>query len=168
MSTGTVIAIFVGMSIHEKPYTILVVDDNPLEAQLIQNAIRELNCNVVIKGVPNGRDCLAYLRRQGEWRKAVRPDFILVDMAMPGMSGSEVLAEIESDSQLCDIPLLLWGSAVPLKQSRDDSETSLEFRARRRCRMKPRNLDEYLSTLESISKFLRNVIGLSAAKASAA
>src|SRR6185503_3055268 len=86
---------------------ILLVEDNPGDARLTIEALKEgkvlNNLNVVNDGV----EALAYLRRQGTYAQAAKPDLILLDLNLPRVDGRQVLAEIKTDPSLMTIPVVV-------------------------------------------------------------
>ena len=130
-----------------KPFqNILVAEDNDAERHLIHMSITELNGAAAIADVANGADCLAYVRRQGEYAEAVRPDLIVLDNMMPGMTGAQVLEALNRDADLSRISVLYWSSG-----SNRDVRSALRSRG---CAQKPMTLDDYRSAFESVCEVL--------------
>lgn len=88
------------MRIWKRPVEILHVEDSKLDAQLAQLALNDFSVENRVHHVLNGDKAMAFLRQQGEFAKAPRPDLILLDLNLPIKHGSEVLAEIRGDPQL--------------------------------------------------------------------
>ena len=97
-----------------KFFNILIVEDNPGDVRLMQEALREGSVPCRLHVAPDGVAATAFLRRQGIYAEAPRPDFILLDLNVPRKHGSEVLADIKSDPALRQIPVIvLTTSAAP-------------------------------------------------------
>jgi CheY-like chemotaxis protein len=92
--------------------------------------------------VATGSDCLAYLRREGQYANAARPELIVLDNQMPGMTGTQVLQELGRDSELRQIPVLHWSSAA-----HGDIGSALRSRG---CARKPWDFEEYRSALKAV------------------
>src|SRR5512138_2313341 len=86
---------------------ILVVDDDDADALMIEEALAAVETRARVERVTDGREALDYLRREGRYSGATRPDLILLDLNMPRMDGRETLAAIKSDEQLKAIPVVI-------------------------------------------------------------
>ncbi|MDP0492542.1 MAG: response regulator [Verrucomicrobiota bacterium JB023] len=86
---------------------ILLVDDNEDDVFITRKGFENARFRVNLNHVENGKDCLAYLRKEGEFSKAKTPDLILLDLNMPVMDGREVLAEISQDENLKHLPVVI-------------------------------------------------------------
>lgn len=96
------------------PFEILLVDDSRADIQLTQFALLESGTDHNLHVVQGGEQALAFLRRAEPYAGAPRPDLILLDLNMPGMSGHTVLREIKSDKALKSIPVVvLTTSSAP-------------------------------------------------------
>lgn len=96
-----------GIQVKTGQQTILVVDDNQAEIEMLKEAISEVCPGLILRTVMCGEDCLVVLRRTGMEGVTDWPDLILLDLNMPGMSGRAVLAEIKSDPDLCHVPVII-------------------------------------------------------------
>ena len=95
------------MGTSERPIKILLVEDNPADARLTQEALKESEHAHNLSLAENGEVAMAMLRREGEHANALRPDLILLDLNMPRMDGREVLTELKRDSSLNKIPVVV-------------------------------------------------------------
>jgi two-component system, chemotaxis family, response regulator Rcp1 len=86
---------------------LLLVEDNPGDVRLAQEALREARIQNVMDVVGDGEQALAYLRGEGRYADISIPDMILLDMNLPRMDGFELLEEVKKDSHLADIPLVI-------------------------------------------------------------
>ena len=139
---------------------ILVVDDDDADALMIEEALAgaaEMQSRV--ERVADGREALDYLRREGRYADASRPDLILLDLNMPRMDGRETLAAIKTDEQLKAIPvvILTTSGAAP------DIAASYEQRANAYV-TKPFGLDDFEATVRQIDRFYREIASLPDAK----
>lgn len=90
------------------PFDILLVEDEPADANLVRMALKESRVLCNLHHVLDGVEALAFLRRQGEaYRTAPQPDIVLLDLNMPRMNGREFLAEIKNDATLHAIPVVV-------------------------------------------------------------
>lgn len=90
------------------PFDILLVEDEPADAQLVRTAIRESRVLCNLHHVPDGASALAFLRHEGDrYGRAPLPDLILLDLNMPGMNGREFLATVKADMHFSSIPVVV-------------------------------------------------------------
>src|SRR5437899_12462976 len=105
---------------EKKQIEILLVEDNPGDARLAWEAIREARVCNNLRWVSDGVDALAYLRREGRFSEVQRPDLILLDLNLPRKDGREVLAEIKNDESLKRIPVVGLTSSQAEEDIRKD------------------------------------------------
>ena len=90
-----------------RPVDILLVEDNPGDVRLTQEAFRESRMPVKLSVVMDGEDALSYLYRRPPYENATRPDIILLDLNIPKKDGREVLCEIKNDLLLKYVPVVV-------------------------------------------------------------
>ncbi len=90
-----------------KSFEILLVEDNPGDADLMKNALENSRRPIHVTIVSDGESALSYLRRDDSQSDHVSPDFVLLDLGLPKKSGWEVLSSIKEDSILKKIPVLI-------------------------------------------------------------
>lgn len=131
---------------------ILVVDDDDADALMITEALEAGRPPAVVQRVVDGLEALDYLRREGRFADARRPDLVLLDLNMPRMDGRETLAAIKSDDVLKAIPVIVLttSGAVP------DIVASYQHRANAYV-TKPFGLDAFEATVRHIDRFYREV-----------
>ncbi len=95
-----------------KPFHILLVEDNPGDVRLTEEAFKESDIFNNLHVVEDGEEALAFLRREGNYPHAVRPDLILLDLNLPKKSGLEALQEIKADQNLRTIPVVILTSSA--------------------------------------------------------
>jgi two-component system, chemotaxis family, response regulator Rcp1 len=101
---------------HGRSPQVLLVEDSPTDAMMIGEILAEAGVGEGLHVVEDGMQALEFLRRQGPYRDAPRPDLILLDLQLPRKNGQEVLAEIKGDVDLRAIPV------VVLSSSRDERD----------------------------------------------
>lgn len=127
---------------------ILLVEDNPGDVRLLQEAFTATCQQAALTAVASGEEALAFLRRQGRYAGAPRPDLVLLDLNLPGLSGHEVLATIKSDPDLAAIPVVILSSSG----AEEDIRRCYDAQANGYI-LKPQGFDRYVETADGISKF---------------
>ena len=138
-----------------KPIEILLVEDNPGDARLTQEALTEGRVLNRLTVVPDGVEALEFLRRKGKYASAARPDLILLDLNLPKKDGREVVAEIKADPDLRRIPVVI------LTSSQAEQDIIKTYNLGANCYVtKPVDLDQFLGVIRSIEQFWLNVVKL--------
>lgn len=138
-----------------KPVEILLVEDNPADVRLTIEALKDAKVYNTLNVVNNGADALSYLRRQGQYAEASRPDLILLDLNLPKMGGLEVLDDIKNDPDLRQIPVVV----VTTSQAEQDIIKSYNSHAN--CYIcKPVDLDQFITVIQSIQNFWLTIVKL--------
>ncbi|MFC7534019.1 response regulator [Actinoplanes sp. GCM10030250] len=134
---------------------VLVVDDDDADALMIEEALEGSAVPPVVHRVADGSQALEYLRREGDYAGAKRPDLILLDLNMPRMGGREVLLELKGDAELTAIPVvvLTTSNAVPDIVSSYAGHASAFV-------TKPLDLVDFESAVQKINKFYGDIATL--------
>jgi len=134
---------------------ILLVEDNPGDVRLTREALREGKVRNNLNVVDDGVKALAFLRREGEYAAAPRPDLVLLDLNLPRMGGREVLEAIKANPELRSIPVVVLTSS----QAEQDIARAYELRAN--CYVtKPVDLDQFIAVVKSIEDFWFTIVRL--------
>ena len=140
-----------------KPIDILLVEDNPGDVRLAQEALKDAKVSNNLHIAGDGVEAMGFLHREGRYSDAVRPDLILLDLNLPKKDGREVLAEIKADEQLKRIPVVI----LSVSRNEDDIIKSYDLHAN--CYVtKPINLDCFFEVVRSIEDFWLNTVTLPA------
>jgi two-component system, chemotaxis family, response regulator Rcp1 len=127
---------------------VLLVDDNPADSDLTTEVLARNGCPSHISAVANGVEAIVFLRRQGKYAREITPDFVILDLSLPGKDGCAVLAEVKADSVLRKIPIAIFSTS----EARQDIMRSYELGAN--CYVsKPGNLRDFISAVTSIGEF---------------
>lgn len=138
-----------------RPIEILLVEDNPGDVRLTQEAFKEGKVRNELHVVGDGVEALAFLRQEGEYAESPRPDLILLDLNLPRKNGREVLAEIKEDPNLKRIPVVI----LTASQAEKDILNCYDLHAN--CYItKPVDLDRFIAAVESIEKFWLTIVKL--------
>ncbi len=138
-----------------RPVEILLVEDDPADVQLAQEGLQEGGVPSRLWVVEDGVEALAFLRRQGKYAAAARPDLILLDLKMPKRGGLEVLAEIKADRALRRIPVLV----LTTSDAPEDILRAYDLQASWYI-TKPSDLEEFHRVMNSIKDFCLTVVKL--------
>lgn len=138
-----------------KTIEILLVEDNPGDVRLTQEALRgaKVRNNMFIVG--DGIKALSYLRQEGQYADATRPDLILLDLNLPRMNGFEVLEAIKSDDSLKLIPVVI----LTTSQAEQDIVKGYNLHANAYV-TKPVDLDQFIHVIKSIEDFWLEIVKL--------
>jgi two-component system, chemotaxis family, response regulator Rcp1 len=132
----------------EMPLQVLLVEDSPGDVRLTQEVFRDSGKPVRLHLASDGIEAMAFLRREGVYRDAPRPELILLDLNMPKMDGREVLVLIKEDPHLKVIPTII------LTTSDDEADVLISYQLRANCYLrKPTNWDAFDSLVRSINAF---------------
>ncbi len=138
-----------------RPADFLLVEDNPGDVRLTQEALKNHKVQNNLHVVTDGEEAIAYLRKQGKYKDAPRPDIILLDLNLPKRDGREVLQEIKSDPLLKAIPVVIITSS----EAEQDIVKSYNLNAN--CYVtKPVNLDQFIKVVQSINDFWLSIVKL--------
>src|SRR5262245_39700625 len=128
-----------------RPAEILLVEDNPGDVRLTQEAFRESKFLNNLHVVSDGESAMSFLQRTDAHEKAPRPDLVLLDLNLPIMSGRELLAEIKKDEGLRDIPVVI------LSSSDADADILESYRGFAACHVtKPLDVLQFAKVVRSI------------------
>ena len=138
-----------------RPAEILLVEDNPGDAGLTRETLQDSKLLNHMSVVHDGVEAMAYLRREGKYVHATRPDLILLDLNLPKKDGREVLAEIKSDAQLRRIPVVV----LTMSSAEQDILTAYDLHAN--CYItKPVDLDQFSAAIRGIEEFWFTIVKL--------
>lgn len=134
---------------------ILLVEDNPEEVLLTQETFKDAKVPNEVSVATDGEQALAFVRREGDFADAPRPDLILLDLNLPRMDGREVLAEIKSDPDLRRIPVVILSGS----SAEEDLVRAYDLHAN--CYVvKPVGAEEFAKIVKSIPTFWLSIVAL--------
>ena len=138
-----------------RPIEILLVEDNPADVRLTVEALKESKIRNRLNVVENGVEAMDYLRRQGKYATAVRPDLVLLDLNLPLKDGREVLADIKADQNLKIIPIVI------LTTSKAEQDIVKTYNLHANCYVtKPVDLEQFITVVRAIEDFWLTIVKL--------
>ena len=138
-----------------KPIDILLVEDNPGDVRLTQEAFQQSNLWVKICVVPDGVEAVDYLMKTGKHQSATRPDLILLDLNLPRKDGRQVLQEIKTNPDLHAIPIIV------LSTSKAEEDIDQVYDRLANCYIsKPGDFDQFTQVVNMIENFWLNIVKL--------
>jgi two-component system, chemotaxis family, response regulator Rcp1 len=144
-----------GTPLDVRPIEILLVEDSKADVRLTIEALRDAKVRNNLHVAQDGVEALAFLRREGAFAGAVRPDLILLDLNLPRKGGREVLEEIKRDSVLRRIPVVI----LTTSEAEEDIVRSYDLHAN--CYIsKPVDLDQFITVVRSIEDFWLTIVKL--------
>ncbi len=136
-------------------FEILLVEDNPGDVFLTQEALREGQFPHRLSVAEDGEQALRFLRREGAYKNAPQPDLIFMDLNLPKKDGREVLAEVKNDPALRHIPVIV------LTMSEADQDVARAYKLHANCYLtKPIQMDDFLNMIRSVEDFWLRVVRL--------
>ena len=136
------------MESNISPIDILLVEDDEADVELTRRAFKNGKVYNSLSVVGDGVDALSFLRREGKFADAVRPDLILLDLNMPRKDGRETLEELKADPALRSIPV------VVLTTSDADRDIVQSYDLQASCYVtKPVDLKQFTDVVKSIKNF---------------
>ncbi len=140
---------------RSKAVEILLIEDSPGDVRLTIEALKEAKVNNNLSIVQDGVEAMDYLRQEGSFKNAIRPDLILLDLNLPRKDGREVLAEVKNDPDLKQIPV------VVLTTSRSETDVLQAYDLHANCYItKPVDFKQFMTVVKSIEDFWLTVVKL--------
>jgi len=138
-----------------KPVEVLLVEDNPGDVRLTLEALKDGKVNNHLSVVEDGVEALAFLRREGKYADASRPDLILLDLNLPKKDGREVLEEIKNDAELRSIPVVI----LTTSKAEEDVYRTYDLGVNSYI-MKPLSFDELVNIVKTLTKYWFEIVRL--------
>ena len=131
-----------------KPFEILLVEDNPADVLLTRDAVKTSKTETVLRVVKDGVEAMEFLHKGGAHADAAKPDLILLDLNLPRKDGREVLSEIKADADLKRIPVII------LTTSRAERDIVSSYDLNANCYIvKPADIDQFCQAIHSAEQF---------------
>jgi CheY-like chemotaxis protein len=134
---------------------LLLVEDDPGDAVMTQEALSNAKVLHNLHVVDNGEAAISFLRQEAPYADAPRPDLIFLDLNLPRVDGREVLAFVKGDASLRRIPLVV----LTTSDSEDDIATSYDLQANAFV-TKPVDFSSFLSAVRQVDEFFLTVARL--------
>jgi len=134
---------------------ILLIEDNPGDARLTQEALKEGKVKNQLHIVTDGVEATDFLFKRNKYKDAPRPDLIILDLNLPKKNGQEVLAEIKVDETLKSIPVVI------LTTSKAEEDIIRSYNLHANCFLsKPIDLNKFFEVVKSIEEFWLTLVKL--------
>jgi len=135
---------------------ILLVEDNPGDIRLTQEALKESNMDIHLDVVSDGEQAIDFLMKKNKHTEAIRPHIILLDLNLPKKNGIEILKEIKAHDSLKKIPVIV------LTTSDADHDISKAYSLHANCYiLKPVDFDDFAKVIRLVETFWFNTVKLS-------
>ena len=137
------------------PIEVLLVEDNPGDAQLTQIALEDSKMAVNLSIVEDGVEAMAFLKKEGKYSEASHPDLVLLDLNLPKKDGRQVLLEMKADEALKRIPVVV----LTTSQAEEDILKAYDLCAN--CYItKPVDFEQFVKIVQSIENFWFTIVKL--------
>ena len=137
------------------PIEVLLVEDDPGDVLMTQEAFADYKIANRLTVVTNGEDAIAYLRKQGRFAEVPTPDLVLLDLNLPRRNGREVLRDVKGDPDLRRIPVVV----LTTSEAEEDVLASYDLHANAYVR-KPVDFDQFVAAVRAIDDFFITVVRL--------
>ncbi|MFI6583638.1 response regulator [Embleya sp. NPDC050493] len=134
---------------------VLLVEDDPGDVLMTREAFEDNKVRNSLHVVSDGVEAVAFLRREGEFADAPRPDLILLDLNLPRKDGREVLEEIKADEDLRRIPVVV----LTTSEAEEDVLRSYHLHANAYV-TKPVDFEQFINVVRHIDEFFVSVVKL--------
>jgi len=140
---------------NSKPIEVLLVEDDPGDVLMTQEAFADYKIANRLSVVTNGEDAIAFMRKQGRFESAATPDLVLLDLNLPRRNGREVLREIKEDPELRRVPVVI----LTTSEAEEDVVSSYLLHANAYVR-KPVDFDQFVAAVRAIDDFFITIVRL--------
>jgi CheY-like chemotaxis protein len=134
---------------------VLLVEDDPGDVLMTREAFKDYKVTNRLHVVQDGADAMAFLRHEGDYVGAPRPDLVLLDLNLPRMDGREVLQAIKSDAELASIPVVV----LTTSEAEEDVLRSYSLHANAYV-TKPVDFERFIDVVRRIDDFFVTVVRL--------
>ena len=136
-----------------RPVEVLLVEDSPADVRLTREVLRDARVSNKLRDVGDGEQALEFLRGEGAYAGCALPDLILLDLNLPRMDGRQLLAEIDDDPVLRQIPVVVLTTSA----SERDVVAAYELRVAAYV-TKPVDLDDFIQVVRNIEGFWLSIV----------
>ena len=140
---------------NKKAFKILLIEDNPADIRLTEEAIKENKINSVLYNVKDGAEAINFLKKEGKYSKVCRPDLILLDLNLPKKTGLNVLKDIKEDEEFRRIPVVV----LTISSNEEDLIKAYDLHANAYVN-KPLEIKDFYKFINTIEKFWFKVVKL--------
>ncbi|MBC7695319.1 MAG: response regulator [Burkholderiales bacterium] len=137
------------------PINILLVEDNPGDIRLTQEAFKDGRIKNELNIVMDGEEAIFYLKKIVKYSDVITPDIILLDLNLPKKDGREVLSEIKADPLLKRIPIIILTTST----AQSDIVSTYSHHANC-CIMKPVDFNQFINVIRTIENFWLSIVRL--------
>ncbi|MBN2754520.1 MAG: response regulator [Candidatus Goldbacteria bacterium] len=135
--------------------SVLLVDDKPGDVRLVVEAFKESRVQNNLSIVGDGEEAISFLKQEGKYQNAPRPNLVLLDLRLPGLNGLEVLKQIKGNEKISGIPVIV------LSNSDSEADINSAYKYMANCYIvKPFAMAEFIEVVKYMEKFWMNCVRL--------
>jgi chemotaxis family two-component system response regulator Rcp1 len=138
--------------VEGKQITILLAEDNLADQRLFSLALKD-NQDTDLHIVDDGSDAIRFLRKEGKYADAPRPDLVVLDVNLPGMKGPEVLAIIRREATMKHLPIVIFTTERSVEAILEICKLNANFFA-----TKPDTAEQYFAIVQAFHNYGRSVV----------
>jgi chemotaxis family two-component system response regulator Rcp1 len=131
-----------------RPMEILLVEDSLAAARLTMGALKNGGIEHRLTWIADGCEASDFLRGEGRYSRAPRPDLVLLDLMLPGKDGRELLAEMRGTPQLEEIPVVIMTGTSSEQRALGEERLAVQG-----FLTKPVDLDKFLTLVARLKEY---------------
>ncbi|WP_247000774.1 response regulator [Halosolutus gelatinilyticus] len=144
------------------PIDILLIEPNPGDTRLFEENLRNAKFMNDFYSVTNGEEALDFLHQRGEYADAPQIDLVLLEPRLPGKNGEDVLAELDEEPSLRDVPVIMLTGSETGTEIAKSNGLDADFFVQ-----KPMGADDFLEFVQEVEELWLAIVDASESRSDA-